>query len=269
MTFEMVTKEQTLDHCIAGAEDCVYIRFDFPVIVEAPAGAAVDAVTRRVHDFVLQPLEEQDATKPPEEPEERDEQEEPGEQEEQDAPTPSVTALMDQFISNFVSFKKEFPESAQVWYLERKALVHYNTRDVLSLSFTEQSYTGGAHDIETIHFVNLDPKSGATLSLADWVEPGSEQKLESIAESSFRAIRQIEEGESLTDAGFTFEDGKFTLTDNFAIGQDALTFYYNPYEIAPYAMGPTELVIPYKAIAALMRERNGGVTSGVKPLPPS
>jgi hypothetical protein len=234
--------------------------------VAAPAGTAVDAVTRRVEDFLLKPLGEENVTKPPKE---QAKAEEPAAPVEQEAATPSVSALMDQFISDFTSFKKEFPDSSQVWYLERKALVHYNTRDVLSLSFTEQSYTGGAHDIETIHFVNMDPGSGATLSLSDWLEPGSEQELESIAESRFRAIRQVEEGESLTDAGFTFADGKFTLTDNFAIGQDALTFYYNPYEIAPYAMGATELVIPYKAIAALIRERHGGVTSGEKPLPPS
>ena len=30
-------------------------------------------------------------------------------------------------------------------------------------------------------------------------------------------------------------------------------FYYNAYEIAPYAFGPTELIIPYESLTDLMK----------------
>ena len=231
LTFEMMTKKKTVDDCVAGAEGCAYIRLDYPFIVEAPIGTAVEAVGQTVQAFLLRPLEEDEAGT-------------------------TVTALMDQFTFDFMSFKKEFPDSAQFWFLGRKALVHYNAADVVSLSFTERSYMGGAHGIESIHFANLDPRSGAAITLADLLEPGSEDKLESIIEARFRAVREIEEGVSLADAGFTFENGEFELPDNFAIGEDALTFYYNPYEIAPYSMGATELVIPFEAIAELLERKS-------------
>lgn len=230
ITFEMVKKEKTFENCVAGAEDCAYVRFDYPVIIDAPAGTAIEPVSRTVQDFLLRPLNEDEATT-------------------------TMTALMDRFIFDFTSFRQDVPDSSQVWFLERKVLVQYNSPDVVSLSLTERSYTGGAHANESIHFANLDPKTGAPITLSDWLEPGSEEELTRIAEERFRSVRGIEEGVSLTDAGFTFEDGKFRLSDNVAIGEDALIFYYNPYEVAPYSMGATELTIPYETIPELVARR--------------
>ncbi len=31
-------------------------------------------------------------------------------------------------------------------------------------------------------------------------------------------------------------------------------FYFNPYEIAPYSMGPTEILIPYDEIKNIIKE---------------
>lgn len=110
--------------------------------------------------------------------------------------------------------------------------------------------------MESIHFANLNPRSGAAIALSDLLEPGSEDKLRSIAEAHFRAVREIEEELSLADAGFTFENGEFALPDNFAIGEDALTFYYNLYEIAPYSMGATQLVIPFEEIGEQIERKS-------------
>ena len=42
-------------------------------------------------------------------------------------------------------------------------------------------------------------------------------------------------------------------TENFIIGEETLTFIYNPYEIAPYNMGMTELIIPYSDIEKILK----------------
>jgi hypothetical protein len=47
----------------------------------------------------------------------------------------------------------------------------------------------------------------------------------------------------LTTEGF-FWDGSFKLSENFAVEKEGLRFYYNAYEVAPYAVDPTDLVIP-------------------------
>jgi hypothetical protein len=42
------------------------------------------------------------------------------------------------------------------------------------------------------------------------------------------------------------------LNDNFAVAKRGIIFYFNSYEIAPYAMGPTELLIPYAKLSGII-----------------
>jgi hypothetical protein len=42
-------------------------------------------------------------------------------------------------------------------------------------------------------------------------------------------------------------------TENFILGSETITFIYNPSEIASYAMGTTELIIPYSDLDKLMK----------------
>ena len=40
---------------------------------------------------------------------------------------------------------------------------------------------------------------------------------------------------------------------NFILDDETITFIYNPSEIAPRDMGPTELIIPYSDIESILR----------------
>ena len=40
---------------------------------------------------------------------------------------------------------------------------------------------------------------------------------------------------------------------NFILGDDEITFIYNPYEIAPYSKGNTELTLSYSQLSKLMK----------------
>jgi len=57
-----------------------------------------------------------------------------------------------------------------------------------------------------------------------------------------------------SEAGFYFEQDIFTLTDNFAITKEGLKFVYNPYEVAPYAFGQQEIIIPYTSLKEVIRK---------------
>lgn len=43
------------------------------------------------------------------------------------------------------------------------------------------------------------------------------------------------------------------VPDNYILGTKEVTFHYNPYEIAPYATGDTELTISYGQLKAIMK----------------
>ena len=40
--------------------------------------------------------------------------------------------------------------------------------------------------------------------------------------------------------------------DYVILGGETITFVYNPYEIAPYALGSTELVLPYSQLNKIL-----------------
>ncbi len=228
LTFEMQSREMTYEDCVAGSEGCAYIRLDYPTVVEAPVGASVEAVTSAINAFLEAPLH-------------------------QDEPPASVNALMARFLSDYSAFKASEPTSAQRWFLERKAFVLRSTPNLLSLSFSERSYLGGADGMATVHYVNLDPVTGARKILTDLLAEGALLDAVAFAEARFREVRSIPEGTTLKDAGFTFENDTFVLSDNFALRDDGLAFYYNPYDVAPYAMGATEIVLSPDEVRTLLR----------------
>jgi hypothetical protein len=48
--------------------------------------------------------------------------------------------------------------------------------------------------------------------------------------------------------GYTFPEDRFALNDNYGFSREGISFFFNSYEIAPYVMGPTEVLIPYDRI---------------------
>ena len=74
-----------------------------------------------------------------------------------------------------------------------------------------------------------------------------------IGEEIFRQTNEIEPNKDLTEAGYWFDNNKFSVNKNFTVDENGMTFYYNNYEITAYAFGPTELFIPYNRINDLIK----------------
>ena len=230
LEFKMLTKEQTFDDCLAGADGCTYVRLDYPVLVDAPEGYAVTAVTESVFSSLTDNYGDEGSY-------------------------PRVEALMQAFIDEYRGLKQDQPSYEHAWFLERKVFVLHNTPEILGMSLSERMFSGGTQAMATVTFSNLDPRTGENIPLSDVLVEGYQAKLLPLAEARFREVRGIEDGMSLTDAGFTlFENGVFALTDNFAIGDDELTFYYKADEVAPYALGSTEIVLSYDELNGLLKE---------------
>jgi hypothetical protein len=208
--------------------DCVSVSLRYPVLQPGSEGGLADSIRSFVRAHLLAPAFDGPRSASPEE----------------------VAA---QFIREYKSLRQDMPDYSSAWTLERSVQVVYQTSMLVSLVFAEHVYSGGAHPNSSVSYWSLDA-SGRRILLADILTEGYEDSLDAIAEAEFRKIRGIQPGQSLDAAGYWFEGGRFRLNDNFAITGRGLAFYYNRYEIAPYAMGPTELVLGYDAIARLIRE---------------
>jgi hypothetical protein len=164
--------------------------------------------------------------------------------------------LMDGFLQDYESFKKEFPEAPQSWILERTGDVKLNRANIFSIDYTEYAFTGGAHPNTFISFKNFNLTNGEEITLDELIPLDKQNELTKIAEKEFRKLKKINPEDDLGKAGFWFENDEFSLNDNFLITDSSLIFYYNNYDITAYAFGPTELVVPYSEIKSLIGENS-------------
>lgn len=167
----------------------------------------------------------------------------------------TVEAAADTFIEDFRSFVADGPEQPGSWSDERIVeITHLDPRWV-SLRFSHYQYLGGAHPNIAVVLRTLRLSDGSVPSLDELVAPGARSRLDALAETRFRELRGLDSDVGLEAAGDTSdEEARFSLNDNFAVADDGLLFYFDRYEMAPYALGPTELLLPWSELAGIVRD---------------
>ncbi len=207
---------------------CAHIRFEYPVIERAPTPAAAAALNRAVRDFLLTSAGEP-------------------------RKYASVEAEMDAFMRDYQRYKTQASMPNAYWE-ERTVAILYQSFAVVSVKFDLSFFSGGLHPQYAATFASFNATTGAKMRLDDVLIAGYTPRLTRIAENEFRAQHGIKPGMTLRDAGYIFfKNDTFALNDNYWIGPKGVTFFYNTYEIAPYSMGTTELLLTYRQIRQLIR----------------
>ncbi len=159
-------------------------------------------------------------------------------------------ATLDELANTFIGEYLQDPVGA--WEMERHIAVAFGTEQLLTLSYSESGYTGGAHPFSgQRHFV-LATGNGQQLTLSDLLASGYESQLNVAGEKAFRQAREIAPDANLESEGFWFENNAFKVNTNFGVMADGLLFTFNPYEVAPYALGPTDFTVHYEDIRSLI-----------------
>ena len=114
-------------------------------------------------------------------------------------------------------------------------------------------YEGGAHGINQRLVMNFDRKTGEQIELKDIFVPGFEQTLNSILLKALIEKTGSKDEQELRDKGYLYSMDMFAPA-NFVLGKDSMTFIYNSYEIAPYAMGMTELELTYDELESILKK---------------
>ena len=208
-------------------KDCAELKIEYPFLSGNKNNEAVGAINENIKLQLLQPILDE------------------GEYD-------SLDSLIDSFFNEFNSVVKETAGPVQGWQIERIMKVKYQSDKILAIEYSDYSYLGGAHPNSFVTYSNYNLLDGELVSLDDCFTNGYEKKLNSIAEKIFRKQKQLKPDEDLNSAGYWFDEDKFELNDNFAILNNGLLFYFNAYDIAPYAMGPTEMIIPYSEVKQLI-----------------
>lgn len=117
-------------------------------------------------------------------------------------------------------------------------------QNLATFAMTSFSYTAGAaHGMYHQEFVNFDLSKKKRIALQDLIANGSESK---ILENLYSA------NSTWLDAHNVSQD-KLKLSDNFYYGANGIVFVYPLYELASYAEGMSELVLPYQMLDKLIK----------------
>lgn len=174
------------------------------------------------------------------------------------SPPANLELYMKSFIGDYKDYKKEMKEFgihfSAVWFYDLKIDVLLNSPNLLSLQVNKLEFTGGAHANPWTSYLNIDLKTGKILELKELMVGDYEPELLMSAESEFRKETNLAGDSSLVDSPYEFSSGNFELPENFSIGRNGISFYYNPYDLGPYALGSTSFEIPYKELLDIINK---------------
>ncbi len=121
-----------------------------------------------------------------------------------------------------------------------------NGSHILSFYIDHYAFTGGAHGIQTRQFTVVNLWTGKEVELKNIFKENTEAQLSSILSDKIHEMNHLPTTQSLKDAGFFSDTVK--PTDNFYITREGIGFFYNQYDIAPYASGSIDVFVPFREL---------------------
>lgn len=229
--FEVKSIQKTLGDCGAADSECAQVDMTFPFVKDG-VPHLMDAINDSLYKVLIQNLVFETFDGLPNE--------------------ASLLAVADSFLLEWQRASQAGEGGvAGGWELTVTGEVGLHTPKVAVVSLGTYSYAGGAHPSSYTVFFNFDLKTGRALTWPDLVSDTS--ALAVIAEKKFKQARELPSDADLILEGF-FWEGKFTLPKNFELQEEGIYFWYNPYEAASYAQGPTDFLITYEELGSLFRK---------------
>lgn len=151
--------------------------------------------------------------------------------------------------ANLFSFNNEHVVSGFSLLSDKKIYVYGIERYV---------YMGGAHGLETRNYYNFDLKTGKTITEKDlFISNYGPELSELIKKRIVEQSKEMKESKD-TEPILSLEDTDFWAdsikpNSNFYITDESINYVFNPYEIAPYYIGQTEVSIPFNRLKNILK----------------
>ena len=133
-------------------------------------------------------------------------------------------------------------------YMNENAVLENGVRsweDRLSGSFQEKyknyrnylvsyySFRGGAHGIQTLSNIVFDAKTGEQVQETDLFAPGYEAPVAQLLRLAVQSSMEEEDPELMQLVHLE----EVVPNGNFSVGENGMEWFYQPYEVGPYALG--------------------------------
>ncbi len=150
---------------------------------------------------------------------------------------------------------EEFAEDIQLRYEENlKGEVTFAADSFLCYRRTLYIYQGGAHGLQTVQHFSYRLPDGAQLHEEDIFDPAALDRLTLLLREEADKLRN--DTILPREQNEFFNNGNIVPNGNFYITDSGITYQYNPYDIAPYSFGATEIHLPADKILPLLNRHS-------------
>lgn len=180
------------------------------------------------------------------------------------SPAEAAHAYMKEYVSNYMQLENDYTTlSDQVsegmsfvsfnYQETSESDVSFNAGGFISYTVNYYNFTGGAHGMQSCKNYVIDLHTMFQLTLTDLFADVNLQPVSNLI------IREIAKEKGYEDPTQLNEDGFFSIeevvpTDNFRIDEKGITWTYNPYEIAVYALGIINVSVEWEELKPYLRE---------------
>ena len=165
----------------------------------------------------------------------------------------TVSEAIQSFKNGFAELQKLYPDETAKWEAKITGTVSYEDKKILTLALNSYLFTGGAHGYTTRRFLNFNKRKGSEIE--NWELFKDHKHFEHFAETKFRIQEDIPQDDAINSTGFMFEQDAFYLPENIGFTQEGLVLLYNQYEVASYADGAIQLILPFNEVKSYLATR--------------
>lgn len=151
--------------------------------------------------------------------------------------------LLDAIDNYKMSIINDFPFHA--YDAVMKYTVTYNERCHLSTYIDQYQYTGGAHGLTMRTSENWSLQTGRRIRLQDLFGPGEDYTKLIQTQIILQAEKNYQENPGIYFDNYRELIVQYFNPNSFYFTPNGVTFYYQQYEVGPYASGIIEFTIPY------------------------
>lgn len=144
------------------------------------------------------------------------------------------------------------------WYsyeLKIEGRVETYTKNLFTYRTLQDEYSGGPHGMYTTEFINIDLSDLHQIQPDELFVEDYQETLTELLWYQLALDNQVESRDELEEMGYA-TTGELAPIENFYLNKDGITFYYNVYEIAPYAMGAIQITLSYDLLEYILNYEN-------------
>ena len=150
--------------------------------------------------------------------------------------------MQEYFAENKKVLEDYSPDFEQTWNETSSMKVHSKIDQFLTIKYSGDGYTGGAHGYYYEFYKNFNLEKNSVVQLKDVFSNQNPKMWNDLLVKNF--LRENEEE-------MLFEK-KIPLTDNFYFNEKNITFIYNQYEVAPYSSGVIIVNVPFSELSSYL-----------------